>query len=126
LVLAIFRAEDWIDGLLEVALPLALGLPGIMFVVVSLHLMRSEPTRNRIKNLFGMLCGFGAFVCAFLLLPVTFRRVNGDGINGFFGFMALFASLLIMLPLYAGLSKFVMRSSGIVSVKGEFVGRGSA
>lgn len=124
LAAAIFGAHDWLDGLLGVAIPLILSVPGIMLIVVSVQLMRFEPTRDRIKNLFGVLCGFGTFVCAFLLLPVTYRLVSGLETSGFFGVLSLFASLLIMLPLYAGLSQLVMRRSGIVSVKGEFIGRG--
>ncbi|CAA6692067.1 Unannotated [Lentimonas sp. CC19] len=124
LVQGVFRADDWIDLLLECAMPVALGILGLLLIAVSLKLMRSTPTRDGIKNLFGVLCGFGTFLCAFGLLPTLYRLVSGRVDFGLFGIFSLVVSLLIMLPLYAGLSKFVMKRSGIVSVPGEFVGSG--
>lgn len=120
---ALVEAHDWVDGLLGVVMPVFLAGLGVIFIVLGLPLMRSEPTRVQIKNLFGMLCGAGTFFCAALLIwPLgVLGYESKEGLE--FSF-ALFAALLTMLPLYTGLSKFVMRRSGIVAVKGEFVGRG--
>jgi len=123
LIRALWGATDWLDALLSLLLPLIFCVPAVIFIVLGLQLMRYEPTRVRIKNLFGMLCGVGTFFCAALFIwPLEVLGYESrEGLEFFF---ALFAALLIMLPLYAKLSKFVMSRSGIVSVKGEFVGRG--
>ena len=123
IVRALLKAGDWLDGVLTIIMPFFLGGVGIIFIVLGVQLMRYEPTRVRIKNLFGMLCGVGTFFCAALFIwPL---EVLGDESREGLEFsFALFTALLIMLPLYAKLSKFVMSRSGIVSVKGEFVGRG--
>jgi hypothetical protein len=124
LVEAILAASDWLDGAFKVCFPIALGLPGIMLMVVSVQLMTKLATRDRIKNVFGVLCGFGTFVCAFLVLPLSWRFVTDRHPAGALLAFSLFISLLLMLLLYVRLSKFVMKRSGIVCVPGEFIGRG--
>ena len=123
IVRALLKAGDWLDGVLTIIMPFFLSGVGIIFIVLGLQLMRYEPTRVRIKNLFGMLCGVGTFFCAVLFIwPLEVLGYESrEGLEFFF---ALFAALLIMLPLYAKLSKFVMSRSGIAAVKGAFVGRG--
>ena len=42
-----------------------------------------------------------------------------------YGISFLFFSVLTALPLYAALSRWVMRASGLSPVRGEFIGRGA-
>ncbi len=118
------RAQDWVDVLLRMAMPLALSIPGGILFVLSWHLMRREARRDRIKNALGLQFGMGAIFLAGLCLPRIEALVGRDSGGISFG-ITLFVSVLIILPTNAGVSRYVMRASGIVPVKGEFVGQGS-
>jgi hypothetical protein len=118
------RAQDWLDGLVRMALPLLVSIPAILLFVLSCQLMRREATRDRIKNALGLLFGMGAFFFAFLLmLQIEVFSVGHGSPVGLVA--ALFVSVLVVLPTNAGVARYVMRASGIVPVKGEFVGQGS-
>ena len=86
--------------------------------------MRREATRDRIKNALGLFFGMAAFFFAFFVVwqieVFSFGATNPIGLVG-----ALIVSVLVVLPTNAGVARYVMRASGIVPVKGEFVGQGS-
>lgn len=123
-VSGLLRAEDSIDAMLQVAMPLALGLPGVLLFVCSWKLMRHDATRDRIKNVLGILAGFGSLFAAFLLYWVYGLLFEATE-SGLGLFVCLFLAVACVLPTYAWCARRLMRASGIVSVKGEFVGRGS-
>lgn len=118
------QATDWVDGLLRMVLPVLLSGPGVVLSVLSWQLMRRDVTRERIKLTLGVLSGFAAlFIAGFFIWQI---EVWGDVPENDVGFgLALFVSVLIILPTYAGVARYVMRASGIVPVKGEFIGQGS-
>jgi hypothetical protein len=118
------RGQDWVDGLMRLALPLALVIPGVFLCVLSCQLMRREATRDRIKNTLGLAFGMGAFVFAFFVLWLLNARSEGSS-SSIFLVGSLFVSVLVVLPLNAGVCRYVMRASGVVPVRGEFVGKGS-
>ena len=125
LVQVVPKANDWLDLLFRLVLPLILGGFGVLLIVLSVRLMRNPPTREGIKNLFGVLCGFLTFLSAFGLLPQAILFICEDCMPGRYMAVLIFLSMLVLLPIYAGLSSLVLQRSGITPVKGEFVGRGS-
>ena len=128
--IAFFFVNPVISGIrnsadfLVYCLPLVLGLPGILLVVCSIKLIREQPTRSLIKNVFGLMAGFGTLFGAFLY-SLVFDEVLGADSAEWSIFFALFVSLIVMLWVYVKLACHVMGASGVVPVRGEFVGRGS-
>jgi len=118
------RATDWVDGFLRMSLPVALSVPAIFLLVLSWQLMSREATRDRIKNVLGLFFGMGTFFVAFVVVLQVGIWI-GRAENPIDLVLALFVSVLAVLPSYTGVARYVMRASGIVPVKGEFVGKGS-
>ena len=118
------RMSDWMDGVFGVSLFVLVGVPGLLLLIASIRLMRDEPTRHLVKNVFGGLAALTALFGAFAL-AVYFSALVGEASLGFYFFWALFCTILCVLPIYVGVSKYVMRCSGIAPIAGEFLGRGT-
>jgi hypothetical protein len=117
------QAHDWVDGLLRMTLPVILSSPGVVLFVLSVQLMRREPTRDRIKNTLGVSAGFAALFIAALLMWLIELCSDESEHDVIFG-VVLFVSVAVILPTYARVARSVLRASKIVPVEGEFVGQG--
>jgi hypothetical protein len=106
------------------ALFVVIGLPGGLLAYLSWMLVRGEVTRPSIKNALGMFAGMAIFVAAFGV-SYLYVRLGFPEMSGLGAIAALFASIVIGLPLNAYFTKRLMLASGLVAVPGEFVGRGS-
>lgn len=94
-----------------------LSVPGIIVAYNGLKLIRQK-NKKYIKGTVGTLCIFIAFL-AVAVIGSLFENLIELNIM-----ILLLIAMILILPIYIFLSKFLMKQEGLTPIKGEFISRG--
>lgn len=117
----IFQSSHWTELLTRLLAALSFGVIGLMLFISGILLIIGKLTRDLIKNSLSLLSAIVAIVLMLLGLVQSDYRSSPDPSSTY---PMLFSPGPGVLPIHVMTGKLLLRSSGIVPVKGEFLGRG--